>query len=539
MSNKRTINPNPPANFTPTLGDYKTLQPFRYWCQKVLPLVYDDSLSYYELLCKVIDYLNKTMEDVETLHSDTANLHEAYEQLQEYVNNYFSSLDVQEEINNKLDEMSQDGTLNNIVFPIIVRNENDFNAVGKSYTLANDIEITKPITAFKQRVTINLNGYTIKLSDNYSYNYVFTYDDSDETDSNDYKKLFNGTIDMNNANACVILQCRAWRTYLNDLYIKNCIKGLFNYIGTGTGAELELRNIKIIHSDNNNNDWGLDIQFGDSIIDNVIVIKFKQGIRISNGSNNYITNCHVWGYPKNTANQYSDNLIMNKGFEIQVASNTVLNCIADTIEPINILEPASYSNGGEYFTSISGNIRFINCMCVVHKDTNNSNHIGFKFYDTSPITSLPNYEYECKIINCNVTLDSDLSYFKITPLDDENNTTTVISCFNTENEFSFFPALEIGLNKWQRPSRDNTLSFTRGSNGKVLGQISEGTGQVVLPPDYDWRDGTEEALKAKLKLGAQVYPKVSMPIIGMLADGTFYFYDSVTDKFYKIQGTEA
>lgn len=112
MSNIRSITPNDPANFTPVLGNYKTLQPFRYWCQKVLPLVYDDSLSYYELLCKVVDYLNKTMEDVETLHGDVSNLHTAYEELQSYVNNYFSTLDVQEEINNKLDQMANDGTLN-------------------------------------------------------------------------------------------------------------------------------------------------------------------------------------------------------------------------------------------------------------------------------------------------------------------------------------------------------------------------------------------------------------------------------------------
>lgn len=107
------------ANFTPTLGEYKTLQPFRYWCQKVLPLVYDDSLSYYELLCKVIDYLNKTMEDVETLHGDVTNLHKAYVELQEYVNTYFNNLDVQNEINNKLDNMAADGTLLTIISPTI------------------------------------------------------------------------------------------------------------------------------------------------------------------------------------------------------------------------------------------------------------------------------------------------------------------------------------------------------------------------------------------------------------------------------------
>lgn len=98
----KSINPNEPADFTPNMGNYKPLTPFRYWCQKVLPLVYDDSLSYYELLCKVVDYLNKTMEDVETLHGDVNNLHKAYEELQNYVNIYFSTLDVQEEINKNL-----------------------------------------------------------------------------------------------------------------------------------------------------------------------------------------------------------------------------------------------------------------------------------------------------------------------------------------------------------------------------------------------------------------------------------------------------
>ena len=102
------------ANFTPELGNYRSLQPFRFWCQKVLPLAYDDSLSYYELLCKVVDYLNKTMEDVETLHGDVTGLHKAYVKLQGYVNDYFNNLDVQKEINNKLDELFSSGELDNL-----------------------------------------------------------------------------------------------------------------------------------------------------------------------------------------------------------------------------------------------------------------------------------------------------------------------------------------------------------------------------------------------------------------------------------------
>ena len=59
MSKVRSITPNEPANFTPEMGNYKTLQPFRYWCQKVLPLVYDDSLSYYEMCCKMLSKINE------------------------------------------------------------------------------------------------------------------------------------------------------------------------------------------------------------------------------------------------------------------------------------------------------------------------------------------------------------------------------------------------------------------------------------------------------------------------------------------------
>lgn len=43
------------------------LKPLKFWCQKVLPLVYDDSLSYYEVLCKLTSYVNKLIEDVKAI----------------------------------------------------------------------------------------------------------------------------------------------------------------------------------------------------------------------------------------------------------------------------------------------------------------------------------------------------------------------------------------------------------------------------------------------------------------------------------------
>lgn len=40
------------------MNSFQPIESFRFWCQKVLPLVYDDSLSYYEVLCKLVDYIN-------------------------------------------------------------------------------------------------------------------------------------------------------------------------------------------------------------------------------------------------------------------------------------------------------------------------------------------------------------------------------------------------------------------------------------------------------------------------------------------------
>lgn len=98
------------ANFTPTLEDYTNQKPFRFWCQKVLPLVYDDSISYYELLNKVVHYLNNVIKDVSAMGGNINDLLDAYIKLQDYVNSYFDNLDIQTEVNNIIDRMIKDGT---------------------------------------------------------------------------------------------------------------------------------------------------------------------------------------------------------------------------------------------------------------------------------------------------------------------------------------------------------------------------------------------------------------------------------------------
>ena len=52
------------------MAEFIKNSPFRFWCQKVLPLVYDDSLSYYELLCKVVSKLNEMADNQNNLSDE-------------------------------------------------------------------------------------------------------------------------------------------------------------------------------------------------------------------------------------------------------------------------------------------------------------------------------------------------------------------------------------------------------------------------------------------------------------------------------------
>lgn len=75
----------------PLMYDSGTMKPFRFWCQKVLPLVYDDSLSYYELLCKVVEYINRLIEQDKLFADDIETLKENVSVIQSFIDNFDTS----------------------------------------------------------------------------------------------------------------------------------------------------------------------------------------------------------------------------------------------------------------------------------------------------------------------------------------------------------------------------------------------------------------------------------------------------------------
>ena len=60
----------------------------RFWCFKVLPLVYDNSLSYYEVLCKVVDKLNEMVDNLNGLNDELASLRAAIAQIQQWIDSF-------------------------------------------------------------------------------------------------------------------------------------------------------------------------------------------------------------------------------------------------------------------------------------------------------------------------------------------------------------------------------------------------------------------------------------------------------------------
>ena len=54
-------------------SQYKILQPFQAWVQQTLPAIYDDSLSYTDLLAKLLYYVNTLAENNTTLSNDVTN----------------------------------------------------------------------------------------------------------------------------------------------------------------------------------------------------------------------------------------------------------------------------------------------------------------------------------------------------------------------------------------------------------------------------------------------------------------------------------
>ena len=264
---------------------------FREWCNHmipVLPQVYGDELSYYELLNKVVEKLNEM--------GITVN------ELIDYVNNYFDSLDVQKMIDDKLDEMAQDGTLadliNNLLFSslnkkietVINVKENDCDNTGLtdcSATLNSLIASNSPATFYFPK-------------GNY---------------------LVNDTILLNNSckilleSGALISVSESVDTLFNVCETYNNYSSVFEY------PTLILDNVNVKANGNVKTGIKMGFTYNSSIVNAKIKGFTDTGVLIENGGRCNISNSLFWGINNNSKCGY-----MSTGYDNMLDRVTVVNC---------------------------------------------------------------------------------------------------------------------------------------------------------------------------------------------------------------------
>lgn len=97
--------------------NFNTLTPFKWFILENFPFIEADfdALTEWQLFCKIGKEINKIINSQNTVGNEMEILSQAFIDLQNYVNNYFENLDVQDEINNKLNEMAESGILQEII----------------------------------------------------------------------------------------------------------------------------------------------------------------------------------------------------------------------------------------------------------------------------------------------------------------------------------------------------------------------------------------------------------------------------------------
>lgn len=89
---------------------------FTNYIFKTIPLAFDESMSYYETLCGLLSYLKDTVIPAINNNADAiVEVQNKIIELQNYVDHYFDNLDIQEEVNKKLDEMAETGELAELI----------------------------------------------------------------------------------------------------------------------------------------------------------------------------------------------------------------------------------------------------------------------------------------------------------------------------------------------------------------------------------------------------------------------------------------
>lgn len=168
MNNEKNINNKPNQN------KYKNLTPFKNWVLTNFPFIEADfdALTNYEFMSKLGGHLNEVISNQNMVEEDVTNLFNAYQELENYVNNYFNNLDLTDKINDKLDALAKDGTLTNLIanYMIPIINQQN-NQIAEIETKVNNVVSGDPLIADSVANMTNTSRIYVNTSDGNWYYY--------------------------------------------------------------------------------------------------------------------------------------------------------------------------------------------------------------------------------------------------------------------------------------------------------------------------------------------------------------------------------
>lgn len=124
--------------------NYINLSPFKWFVLENFPFIEADfdALTEWQLFCKLGKEINKIIDSQNLVGEQAETLTNAFNNLKNYVDNYFENLDVQDEVNNKLNDMAESGQLADLVSQYLnsqaIIGFNTSNNLAQATNLANN-----------------------------------------------------------------------------------------------------------------------------------------------------------------------------------------------------------------------------------------------------------------------------------------------------------------------------------------------------------------------------------------------------------------
>ena len=537
--------------------EYKNLTPFKWFVLENFPFIEADfdALTDWQLYCKLGKEINKIIESQNVVGTQMENVTNAFIELQNYVDNYFKNLDVQDEINNKLNEMAEDGTLQEIIsaylnsktifgFDNVESMKNSTNLIDGSYartygyyhvndggsglyrirnvTNKDDVDggslialnNTNLVAELITNGSINIKQYGAKETINSHYeNDISTYL---EKCLNKYDEVYipNGTYYLSsltmNVNNKHLIGIGNVKIYTNNAGL--VFSGTEPYINRV--RELRIKNINFLGE--NRVGVGLTLRhFGECYIDDCHFGGLEKGLYLLNGSEFAMNNSILIGNTisiditkeenHNDIDAISINDCAISNSSICVRTDSIRGCTFN-----NTVISNGPNNIGVLIRStnhVSENINFVNCE--LEAITKSGIVVGDEGENRYGLTSL-------NIVNSKlISFGNNIPAITINKLQYLNLTNDTFS-------FNYFPVIEIN-----ESTQENLQVNINNINGPLPSYIKDNRNKycgIYLPSKYKKLNFFSDMSRSIIEFGSNIEPTFNNNKISFSGNGYIEFY---------------